>query len=77
VKKLVKASDTPFSGGSPQFPIMNLGTGAHADSHVMAKHTHSFDEGENGSHYVIRQKAIQGLAATSNTDFEDITTASS
>ena len=75
VAKLIKASNTPFSGGAPQFPIMNLGTGAHADSHVMAKHTHSYDEGENGSHYVIRQKAIEGLAATSNTDFEDITVA--
>jgi len=75
VKKLIAASNTPYSGGAPQFPIMNLGTGAHADSHVMAKHTHSYDEGENGSHYVIRQKAIEGLAATSNTDFEPVTTA--
>jgi hypothetical protein len=77
VKKLITATNTPFSGGAPQFPIMNFGTGAHADSHVMAKHTHSYDEGENGSHYVIRQKAIEGLAATSNTDFEDISTAPS
>jgi hypothetical protein len=76
VQKLIEASNTPFSGGSPQFPIMNMGTGAHADSHVMAAHTHSYDEGENGSHYVIRQGVINGsLDQPTNTDFGAVTTA--
>jgi hypothetical protein len=74
VQALIDAASQPFSGGAPQFPIMNLGTGAHADSHVMAQHTHSYDEGENGSHYVIRQNAMVALSP-SNTDFEDITVA--
>ena len=75
VKKLVDASKDSFSAGAVKFPVMNMGTGAHADSHVMAKHTHSYDEGENGSHYVIRKNAMESLAATDNTDFGDINTA--
>lgn len=74
VKILIDATKTPFSGGAIQFPVMNMGTGAHADSHIMAAHTHSYDEGENGSHMAIRQGAMVSLTP-SNNDFEDITTA--
>jgi hypothetical protein len=56
---------------------MNVGTGAHVDSLVMAPHTHSFDEGEVGSHMAVRQSFISssGLALGDETHFGDIKTA--
>jgi hypothetical protein len=75
VQKLIDASKIPTSGGANKFPIMNLGTGAHADSHVMAPHTHSHDEGEVGSHMAVRQIAMSGLVAYENTDLGDTKTA--
>jgi hypothetical protein len=69
VKKLIAAASIPTSGGASMFPIMNMGTGAHADAVVMSAHTHSFDEGEVGSHMAIRQIAMQGMAAVENDDF--------
>lgn len=72
VNALVAASKLPASGGANQFPIMNLGTGSHADAFVMAPHTHSYDEGEVGSHMAVRQIAMQSLAAIENDDFGGI-----
>jgi hypothetical protein len=77
VIKLVAASSVPLSDGAVGFPIMNFGTGAHADAHVMSKHTHSYDEGEVGSHMAIRQIGMGSMAATSNTDFDDVKKAKS
>jgi len=68
VKKLVAAASIHTSGGAPQFPVMNMGTGAHADSHVMAQHTVSYDYGEGGSHMAIRQLVPDSLIPVSNTD---------
>lgn len=59
----------PTSGGAPLFPVMNFGTGSHVDSVVMKEHTHSYDEGEVGSHMAIRQIAMGSLAAIENDDF--------
>jgi hypothetical protein len=53
------------------FPVMNLGTGAHADSHVMGKHTHSFDEGEVGSHMAVRQIGMGSMLAMESNHFGD------
>jgi hypothetical protein len=77
VQKLVTAAKVPNSGGASLFPVMNVGTGAHVDSIVMAPHTHSFDEGEVGSHMAVRQSFISsgGLALGDETHFGDIKTA--
>lgn len=75
VNALIAASKLPQSSGANQFPIINLGSGAHAEAVVMGKHTHSYDEGEVGSHMAVRQIAMGSLVATDNTDFGDITTA--
>jgi len=72
VTKLVAASKLPQGKGAAQFPIMNLGAGAHADSHVMAKHTHSYDEGEVGSHMAVRQIGMGPMLAVENTDFGSV-----
>jgi hypothetical protein len=72
VQILHKAASIPTSGGAPKFPIMNMGTGSHADAVVMASHTHGYDEGEVGSHMAIRQIAMQSLAAVENDDFGSI-----
>ena len=68
VNALVEASKKPASGGANQFPIMNLGTGAHANGTVMAPHTHSTDDGDGGSHMAIRQLGMGSLAALANPD---------
>jgi Type VI secretion system/phage-baseplate injector OB domain len=73
VTKLVAAASVPLSDGAVGFPIMNFGTGTHADAHVMSKHTHSYDEGEVGSHAAIRMIGMGPMAATSNTDFDEVT----
>lgn len=75
VTKLIAAASIPSSGGAPQFPVMNFGTGSHADALVMAPHTHSHDEGEVGSHMAVRQIAMGSLAALENDDFPAIKTA--
>jgi hypothetical protein len=72
VQALIAASKIPTSGGANQFPIMNLGTGAHVDSQVMGKHSHSVDEGEVGSHMAVRQIGMGSMLAMENTDFGDI-----
>jgi hypothetical protein len=70
VAKLVAAAKGSVQGvGAIPFPVMNLGVGAHADSHVMAKHSHSHDEGEVGSHAAIRQIGMGSMAALENDDF--------
>jgi hypothetical protein len=76
VVKLIAAASVPSSGGAPLFPIMNFGTGSHADAVVMAPHTHSYDEGEVGSHMAVRQIAMGSLAALENQDFGSTKTAS-
>jgi len=72
VKKLIAAASIPTSGGAPLFPVMNFGTGSHADAVVMKEHTHSLDEGEVGSHMAVRQIAMGSLAAMENNDFGSI-----
>ena len=70
VAKFVGLANGSVAGaGAIPFPVMNLGVGAHADSHVMAKHSHSHDEGEVGSHMAIRQIGMGSLAALENDDF--------
>jgi len=75
VTKLIAAASVPTSGGAPLFPVMNFGTGSHADALVMAPHTHSHDEGEVGSHMAVRQIAMGSLAALENDDFPGTKTA--
>jgi len=72
VQLLHTAASIPESGGAPKFPIMNMGTGSHADAIVINAHTHDHDEGEVGSHMAVRQIAMQSLAATENNDFGPI-----
>jgi hypothetical protein len=72
VKDLVKATES--AAGAMLFPIMNMGVGAHSESQIMAKHTHSYDDGDNGSHKVVREnwKASDGKA-TGKADFGSTT----
>jgi hypothetical protein len=72
VNKLVEASKIPTSGGANQFPIMNLGTGAHVDSHGMSKHTHSFDDGNVGSNAALRSIGMGSMLAIDGSHFGDI-----
>jgi hypothetical protein len=51
------------------FPVMNLGTGAHADSHVMGKHTHSFDDGNVGSNAALRNIGMGSMLAVDGSHF--------
>jgi hypothetical protein len=68
VDALVAATESV--AGAALFPIMNMGVGAHSEVHVMSKHTHSHDEGDNGSHMTIRQGwDASGGKATGKADF--------
>jgi len=70
VTRLVAATNTSQGVGAIQFPVMNFGIGSHAESQIMGKHTHSYDEGEVGSHLAVRQIAMKNkLIATGEGDF--------
>lgn len=78
VNKLVAASKIPTSGGANQFPIMSLGAGAHADSHISAQHTVSYDTGTHGSNIAVREEFFgsNGKALGQQRYFSDIKTKS-
>jgi hypothetical protein len=72
VTKLVAAASTPLGAGAIGFPVMNFGTGAHADSHVMGKHTHSFDDGNVGSNAALRNIAMGSGSAVDGRHFAEV-----
>jgi hypothetical protein len=76
VAKLVAAAKEPSSGGAWQFPVMNLGVGAHADSHVSAQHTVSYDTGSHGSNAAVRVDfyTSQGKALGAQRHFSETST---